>query len=199
VDGVVTGLRIAPPRWGTRALSTEQLVARAQRVRLVLTDCDGVLTDGTVYVSEHGEALKRFSLRDGMGVERLREAGIETAIVTRERSPIVARRAEKLRLPHLFEGVLDKAAELARILAAAGCGQDEVAYIGDDVNDLGILGEVGREGLTAAPFDALETVADAVHHVCRARGGEGAFREFAEWILRLRGAGKRDQDKGEVA
>jgi 3-deoxy-D-manno-octulosonate 8-phosphate phosphatase (KDO 8-P phosphatase) len=196
VDGVVTGLRIAPPRWGTRALSTEQLVARAQRVRLVLTDCDGVLTDGTVYVSEHGEALKRFSLRDGMGVERLREAGIETAIVTRERSPIVARRAEKLRLPHLFEGVLDKAAELARILAAAGCGPDEVAYIGDDVNDLGILGEVGREGLTAAPFDALETVADAVHHVCRARGGEGAFREFAEWILRLRGAGKRDQDKG---
>ena len=58
---------------------------------------------------------------------------------------------------------------------------------------------MGREGLTAAPFDALETVADAVHHVCRARGGEGAFREFAEWILRLRGAGKRDQDKGEVA
>jgi 3-deoxy-D-manno-octulosonate 8-phosphate phosphatase (KDO 8-P phosphatase) len=196
---MVTGLRIAPPRWGTRALSTGQLVARAQRVRLVLTDCDGVLTDGTVYVSEHGEALKRFSLRDGMGVERLREAGIETAIVTRERSPIVARRAEKLRLPHLFEGVLDKAADLPRILAAAGCGPDEVAYIGDDVNDLGILGEVGREGLTAAPFDALETVADAVHHVCRARGGEGAFREFAEWILRLRGAGKRDQDKGEVA
>ncbi len=192
----MTGLRIAQPRWGTRALSTEQLVGRAQRVRLVLTDCDGVLTDGTVYVSEHGEALKRFSLRDGMGVERLREAGIETAIVTRERSPIVARRAEKLRLPHLFEGVLDKAAELARILAAAGCGPDEVAYIGDDVNDLGILGEVGREGLTAAPFDALETVADAVHHVCRARGGEGAFREFAEWILRLRGAGKRDLDKG---
>jgi 3-deoxy-D-manno-octulosonate 8-phosphate phosphatase (KDO 8-P phosphatase) len=196
---MVTGLRIAPPRWGTRALSTGQLVARAQRVRLVLTDCDGVLTDGTVYVSEHGEALKRFSLRDGMGVERLREAGIETAIVTRERSPIVARRAEKLRLPHLFEGVLDKAADLPRILAAAGCGPDEVAYIGDDVNDLGILGEVGREGLTAAPFDALETVADAVHHVCRARGGEGVFREFAEWILRLRGAGNRDHDQGEVA
>lgn len=194
----MTGLRSAAPRWGTRALSTEQLVVRARRVRLVLSDCDGVLTDGTVYVGEQGEALKRFSLRDGMGVERLRDAGIGTAIVTRERSPIVARRAEKLRLPHLFEGVLDKAAELPRILAAGGCGIDEVAYIGDDLNDLGILEEVRNRGLTAAPFDALEPVAAAVHHVCRARGGEGAFREFAEWILRLRGAG-RDDDRGEVA
>jgi 3-deoxy-D-manno-octulosonate 8-phosphate phosphatase (KDO 8-P phosphatase) len=165
-------------------------------LRLVLSDCDGVLTDGTVYVSEHGEALKRFSLRDGLGVERLREAGIETAIVTRERSPIVVRRAEKLRLPHHFEGVLDKADELPRILAAAGCGLDEVAYMGDDVNDLGILERVGEEGLTAAPFDALEPVASVVHHVCRQRGGEGAFREFAEWILRLRGAGARDQGEG---
>ena len=199
MDDVVTGLRLAPPGWGARALSMEQLVARARRVRLVLTDCDGVLTDGTVYVSEHGESLKRFSLRDGMGVERLREAGIETAIVTRERSSIVARRAEKLRLPHLFEGVRDKAAELPRILAASGCGRGEVAYIGDDLNDLGIVGEVGQEGLTAAPFDAVEAVASAVHHVCRARGGEGAFREFAEWILRLRGAGKRGHDEEEGA
>jgi 3-deoxy-D-manno-octulosonate 8-phosphate phosphatase (KDO 8-P phosphatase) len=199
VDGVVTGLRLAPPSWGTRALSTDELVARAQRLRLVLTDCDGVLTDGTVYVSEHGEALKRFSLRDGMGVERLREAGIETAIVTRERSPIVARRAEKLRLPHLFEGVLDKAAELPRILAEAGCARHEVAYIGDDVNDLATLAEVGREGLTGAPFDALEPVASAVQHVCRACSGGGAFREFAEWILRLRAAGERDHGRGEVA
>jgi 3-deoxy-D-manno-octulosonate 8-phosphate phosphatase (KDO 8-P phosphatase) len=199
VDHVVTDLRLAPLTWGTRALSTEQLVARARRVRLVLTDCDGVLTDGTVWVSEQGEALKRFSLRDGMGVERLREAGVETAIVTRERSPIVARRAEKLRLRLHFEGVLDKAAELPRILAVAGCRTDEVAYIGDDVNDLALLARVGREGLTAAPFDALESVASAVHHVCRARGGEGAFREFAEWILRLRGAGTRDHDRGEVA
>jgi len=168
----------------------EDLVARALRVRVVLTDCDGVLTDGTVYVSEHGEALKRFSLRDGMGVERLREAGIETAIVTRERSPIVARRAEKLRLPWLFEGVVDKRAELPRILGACGRTAGEVACIGDDVNDLGILEEVGREGLTGAPADAAEPVAGAVHHVGRHRGGEGAFREFAEWILRLRGAGR---------
>jgi 3-deoxy-D-manno-octulosonate 8-phosphate phosphatase (KDO 8-P phosphatase) len=195
----VTGLRLAPPGWATRVLSAEQFVTRARRIRLVLTDCDGVLTDGGVYVSEHGDALKRFSFRDGMGIERLRDAGIETAILTRERSPIVARRAEKLRLRLHFEGVLDKAGELPRILTAAGCGPDEVAYIGDDVNDLGLLGEVGRTGLTAAPFDALEEVAAAVHHVCRARGGGGAFREFAEWILRWRQAGNADEGEGEVA
>jgi len=195
---MVTGLRFVPAVRGPRALGFEELVARARRLRLVLTDCDGVLTDGTVYVSEHGEAMLRFSRRDGLGVERLREAGIETAIVTRERSPIVARRAEKLGVRH-FEGVLDKAGELPRILAAAGCAAGEVGGIGDDLNDLGILQIVAREGLTAAPFDALEPVAAAVHHVCRARGGEGAFREFAEWILRLRGAGIRDHDKGEIA
>jgi 3-deoxy-D-manno-octulosonate 8-phosphate phosphatase (KDO 8-P phosphatase) len=177
---------------------SEDLVDRARRLRLVLTDCDGVLTDGTVYVSEQGEALKRFSFRDGMGVERLREAGIETAIVTRERSAIVKRRAEKLGLRLHFEGVLDKAAELPRILAAAGCGPDEVAYVGDDVNDLEVLREVRRKGLTAAPSDAMEPVAAAVQHVCRARGGEGAFREFADWVLRLRTAGNGNQGQGEA-
>jgi 3-deoxy-D-manno-octulosonate 8-phosphate phosphatase (KDO 8-P phosphatase) len=195
---MVTGLRLAPAVRGARALPAEELVARARRLRVVLADCDGVLTDGTVYVSDHGEAMLRFSRRDGMGVERLREAGIETAIVTRERSPIVARRAEKLGLHLRFEGVFDKAANLPRMLSEAGCGPDEVACIGDDVNDLGILEAVAREGLTAAPFDAVEPVAAAVHHVCRARGGEGAFREFAEWILRLRAAGE-GPGRGEVA
>jgi 3-deoxy-D-manno-octulosonate 8-phosphate phosphatase (KDO 8-P phosphatase) len=177
-------------------LPTDELQERARRLRYVLADCDGVLTDGTVWVSEAGEALKRFSLRDGMGVERLRAAGIETAIVTRERSPIVARRAEKLRLPHLFEGVFDKAAELPRILAETGCGRDEVAYIGDDMNDLAVLHEVGRVGLTAAPFDAAGPVGGVVHYLCRACGGEGAFREFAEWILRLRGEDARGREGG---
>jgi 3-deoxy-D-manno-octulosonate 8-phosphate phosphatase (KDO 8-P phosphatase) len=192
MDHVVTGIRLlSRPR---TALSTAELVGRARRVRVVLTDCDGVLTDGMVHVSEHGEALLRFSRRDGLGVERLREAGIETAVVTRERSPIVRRRAEKLGVG-VFEGVRDEAAELPRILAALGCGAHEAAYMGDDVNDLGILEAVGREGLTAAPFDAMEPVAAAVHHVCRARGGEGAFRELAEWVLRLRRAGRPDGEE----
>jgi len=164
-----------------------ELAARARRLSLVLSDCDGVLTDGAVYVSARGEALRRFSLRDGMGVERLREAGVETAILTRERSPIVARRAEKLAV-RLFEGVADKRRELPRILgelrASAGC----VAYIGDDLNDLGVIEALALEGLTGAPCDAEPSVLGAVHYRCAARGGRGAFREFAEWLLRLRQA-----------
>ena len=166
-------------------LSRRELVLRARRLRLVLTDCDGVLTDGTVYISGRGEALKRFSLRDGMGTERLREAGIETVIITRERSPIVARRSEKLRLL-LVQGVRDKRAALPRVLQRASVVPREIAFIGDDLNDLPALQEVARAGLTAAPEDAQPAVRRVVHYRCRARGGQGAFREFAEWLLCLR-------------
>lgn len=156
-------------------------VARATRIRLVLADCDGVLTDGGVYVSEHGEAMKRFSLRDGMGVERLRTlSGIPTGIVTREQSAIVAKRAEKLRIEELHLGVQDKLPAVREIAARRGLTLDEIAYIGDDVNDLEVLDVVG---FSAAPFDAEPLVLDRVHLRCSRSGGRGAFREFAEFIL----------------
>jgi 3-deoxy-D-manno-octulosonate 8-phosphate phosphatase (KDO 8-P phosphatase) len=170
------------------ALKVSELRARARRLRLVLTDNDGVLTDGGVYYSETGEALRRFTVRDGMGVERLREAGIATAIVTRERAGCVERRSAKLRLPYLFQGVQDKAAQLPAILAETGLAVAALGYIGDDVNDLGILAAIGEHGLTAAPADAMPEVLAACHHRCAARGGHGAFRDFAEWILALRAA-----------
>lgn len=162
--------------------------ARAARIALVLADNDGTLTDGRVWYSERGEELKAYSLRDGMGVERLRDAGIATAIVTRESSRLVERRAEKLALPWLFTGVRDKRAELPRILAMTGLSPDRVAYIGDDVNDLGIMAEISPHGLTAAPADAMRPVRNVVHFVTDARGGHGAFREFVDWILDLREA-----------
>lgn len=167
-------------------LPASELSARAKRIALVLADNDGVLTDGTVFVSEVGEELKQYSLRDGMGVERLRNAGVQTAIVTREKSAIVRRRAEKLQLPFVWEGVRDKREHLQKILVEARLGVDQLAYIGDDVNDLGILEAIAPAGLTAAPADAMSIVRDSVHYVCEAPGGRGAFRDFAEWILRLR-------------
>jgi 3-deoxy-D-manno-octulosonate 8-phosphate phosphatase (KDO 8-P phosphatase) len=179
VDGLVASEAVPP-------LSGSELRARAARLRLVLTDSDGVLTDGGVYYGDGGEALRRFSVRDGMGVERLREAGVATAIVTREQSGVVERRSAKLRLPHLFLGVQDKAARLPAIVAETGCGLGEMAYIGDDVNDLGIMAAIGERGLTAAPADAMPEVLAACHHRCAARGGHGAFRDFAEWLLALR-------------
>jgi 3-deoxy-D-manno-octulosonate 8-phosphate phosphatase (KDO 8-P phosphatase) len=156
---------------------------RAQRIKLLLTDVDGVLTDNGVYYGENGEVLKRFSIRDGMGVERLRKTcGIDTGIVTGELSPSVARRAEKLQITHLYLGVKDKLGRLNEIMAATGLSWEEIAFIGDDVNDLEVL---QRVGFSACPVDAMAAVRAAVHYHCLERGGYGAFREFAEYIIQL--------------
>jgi 3-deoxy-D-manno-octulosonate 8-phosphate phosphatase (KDO 8-P phosphatase) len=181
MDRMVTSARRA--RLRKRVLGPVELARRARAVRLVLTDSDGVLTDTGVYYSERGEELKRFSIRDGMGVERLRLDGIETGIVTGEMSPSVVRRAEKLALRHVLLGVKDKLGAVQGLCAERGLGLDEVAYIGDDVNDLAVLAEISRRGLTASPSDGLPSVRAVVTHVCAAPGGHGAFREFAEWIL----------------
>jgi 3-deoxy-D-manno-octulosonate 8-phosphate phosphatase (KDO 8-P phosphatase) len=202
MDGVVSILdppMTAAARGAELALLPAELRARARRLRLVLTDSDGVLTDGGVYYSERGEALRRFSVRDGMGVERLRGAGIATAIITRERCGCVERRAAKLRLPHLFLGVRDKAAELPAVLAETGLELDALAYIGDDVNDLGIMARIGERGLTAAPADAMPELLAACHYRCTARGGHGAFRDFAEWILGWRGLAEGPSRPSESA
>ena len=170
-------------------LSTAGAAARARKTRLVVTDCDGVLTDAGVYYSADGEVMKRFSIRDGMGVERLRDAGIETAIMTGERSGSVVARAKKLSITKVWLGVKQKGPALELALRDAGVGADEVAYIGDDVNDLDALALASARGLSGAPRDALASVRAAVHHVAAADGGHGAFRDFAEWILHLRGTG----------
>jgi 3-deoxy-D-manno-octulosonate 8-phosphate phosphatase (KDO 8-P phosphatase) len=178
-------VRPAKPR-STR-LGTRELRARAARIKLVISDVDGVLTDAGVYYSARGEELKRFNVRDGMGVERLRNVGIATAFLTRESSPAVAARAQKLRLTHVYLGVQDKAAHLEVILQETGHSIAELAYIGDDVNDLGILESIGKFGLTAAPADAIPAVQSRAIHRCAATGGHGAFRDFAEWIIEQRG------------
>jgi 3-deoxy-D-manno-octulosonate 8-phosphate phosphatase (KDO 8-P phosphatase) len=160
--------------------------ARARRIRLVLSDCDGVLTDTGVFYGELGELMKRFSIRDGMGVERLRAAGIESGIVSGERSASILRRAEKLALPHVLLGVKDKRAEVEALCARTGLSLAELAYIGDDVNDVALLEALAGQGLTGAPRDAVPEVSRRVHHLCRVSGGNGALRDFAEWLLALR-------------
>jgi 3-deoxy-D-manno-octulosonate 8-phosphate phosphatase (KDO 8-P phosphatase) len=167
-------------------LSFEELRARADRIKLVLSDNDGVFTDNGVYYSEAGESFKRFSIRDGMGVERLRVAGIETGIMTGETSPSLVMRARKLHMQRLYLGVADKLSSLSDVLADTGLEPGELAYIGDDVNDVPIMREIASSGLTACPGDALHFVEPHVHYRCKAAGGNGAFRDFAEWLLSLR-------------
>jgi 3-deoxy-D-manno-octulosonate 8-phosphate phosphatase (KDO 8-P phosphatase) len=161
------------------------IALHARRLKLVLTDCDGVLTDGGVYYSERGEELKRFNIRDGMGVERLRNlAGIETGVVTGEFSGSVSRRAEKLGIAECHLGAKDKAAVVRSIMERLNLHSGEVAYLGDDVNDLPAFAVVG---LTACPADALDEVKAAAHVILERPGGQGAFREFAEIVLKARG------------
>ena len=156
---------------------------RLAGIRLVLTDCDGVLTDAGIFYSARGEELTRFSRRDGMGVERLRQAGIDAGVVSREDSAIVARRAERLRLAEVHLGVGDKLPLIRALAARRGLGLQQVAFIGDDLQDLDALAAVG---VSACPADAEPAVRDAVHVVVSRPGGHGAFRELAELILAAR-------------
>ncbi len=152
----------------------------AAGVRAVLTDCDGVLTDGGMYYSETGDELKRFSARDGMGFERLRKAGIVVGVITSESVDLVRRRAEKLELDIVLLGVRDKLAAVQAICSERSLSMADIAYVGDDVLDVPLIGAVGLGCSTA---DGTVEARSAAAYVTRARGGHGAFREVAELVL----------------
>lgn len=159
----------------------EQILTKARKIKLVLTDCDGVLTDNGVYFTAEGEYMKRFCIRDGMGVERLRNLhNIDSGIMTGELSGSVKTRAEKLKINYLYLGVKDKKAKLQEVLETTGFAKEEIAFIGDDTNDVEIMQEVG---LAACPGDATKFAAAVADYRCAERGGNGAFRELAELII----------------
>jgi len=163
------------------AISGEELGEKALRIKLLLTDCDGVLTDGGVYYSAGGEDMKRFSIRDGMGVSRLRRlVGVETGIITGENSDIVLRRAEKLQIKVYYPGIQEKGSHLKEILNNLHLNPYQIAYIGDDCNDMEIMKNVG---LSACPADAMSFIISIADVVLKSKGGYGAFREFAEIII----------------
>ncbi|MFC2066908.1 KdsC family phosphatase [Chloroflexota bacterium] len=149
-------------------------------------DVDGVLTDGGMYYSENGDELKKFNTRDGRGIELLRNAGIRTAFITSENTQIVVRRAAKLKIDEVYQGTEDKLAALREIMSKYGLTQDEVAYIGDDINDLPVLRAVG---LAITVTDGLTENLKIAHYVTRAKGGECAVREVSTLILDARKRG----------
>ncbi len=157
---------------------------KAKKIKLLLTDNDGVLTDTGVYYSAKGEELKRFSIRDGMGVERLREiASVETGIITGEESGTVIKRAEKLKITELYLGIKKKHLLLGEILKKNNLKAENIAFIGDDVNDIELMKLVG---FTATPADGIPEIRKMVDYICKNKGGNGAFREFAELIIKLK-------------
>jgi len=156
------------------------LVERARKIRLVAMDVDGVLTDAGMYYTETGDELKKFNTRDGMGVALARQAGLKTAILTRESTKLVERRGAKMRIDHVFLGITDKLTCMRELLGQLGLTLDQVAYIGDDVNDYELLCHVG---LAAAVRDASRLPKSVAHYITEAKGGEGAVRELCELIL----------------
>lgn len=148
--------------------------------RLILTDIDGVWTDGGMYYDQTGNEWKRFHTYDSAGVVFAHALEIPVGIVTGETTAIVQRRAEKLKVDYLFQGVHDKVQVVQELIDQLGLSWEEVAYIGDDLNDRKLL---TRVGLSATPANAPLYIQSQASFVTRAKGGEGAFREFVETIL----------------
>ena len=149
-------------------------------LQLFATDVDGVLTDAGMYYGEAGDELKKFNTRDGMGIKLLQAEGMIVAIITAEQTKIVTRRAKKLGVAEVFQGAKDKVSVLTHLSKKFSIPFEHMAYMGDDVNDLGALQTVGY---AAAPADCVDQVAQVVHYICQKKGGEGAVREVIDMIL----------------
>lgn len=156
-------------------------IERAARVKLMIFDVDGVLTDGTLYFTSDGDAMKGFNSMDGHGLKLLEQAGIATAIITGRNSKIVALRAAEIRVSYLYQGVRDKRVAFGKLLEAAGVAADACGYMGDDWPDLAVM---QRVGFAAAPANAHPEALGCAHWVANARGGHGAAREVADTLLR---------------
>jgi 3-deoxy-D-manno-octulosonate 8-phosphate phosphatase (KDO 8-P phosphatase) len=154
---------------------------RAARVRLLLLDVDGVLTDGTVVIHSDGSESKVFSIRDGAALVWAQRAGLTVGLLSARRSGATAQRAAQLAIRHVYQGVTSKRDTYERILRDTGVSDDAVGYMGDDLVDLSVF---ARAGFAAAPADAAPEVAARAHWVSRAAAGRGAVREFIELVLR---------------
>ncbi len=157
------------------------LSSATRTLKLLMMDVDGVLTDGGMYYTQAGDELKKFNTRDGMGLELLRKRGIKTALLTSENTEIVTRRAHKLNIDFVFQGEKDKLGRARELCRSQGISLEETAFIGDDVNDLDLLSGVG---LAACPADAAPAIKEVPGIILlQSRGGEGAVRELAEFIM----------------
>jgi 3-deoxy-D-manno-octulosonate 8-phosphate phosphatase (KDO 8-P phosphatase) len=163
---------------------TQPASEAAARVRLMIFDVDGVLTDGSLQFSADGETMKTFNVLDGHGIKMLQQSGISVAIITARQSPIVARRAADLAIAQVRQGVHDKLAAFRDLLAENRLTEADCGFMGDDVIDLPVL---SRAGFAASVPNGHEEVRKRVHYVTQANGGCGAVREVCDYLLRAQG------------
>ena len=163
-----------------KSLEENKKAVDSSKIKMLLTDCDGCLTDGGMYYSENGDELKKFNTKDGMGFSLLKKKGIITGIITSENVELNRRRAEKMNVDELYMGITDKLSVIEKLSKKYNIPLDEIAYIGDDINDLAVIKAVG---LGCCPADAMPQIKSAAKYAANARGGEGVIREVAELIL----------------
>lgn len=150
-------------------------------IRLIICDVDGTLTDGKIYMSANGEMMKAFNIKDGLALARLSRHGVTPVILTGRVSEITLRRCEELKITEIHQGVDDKATRLQEIAAKFACPLSEIAFLGDDINDLECLKLCG---VSACPADAVRPVREACTYVSTLCGGEGAARDIIEWMIK---------------
>ena len=156
---------------------------KTQKIKIVLTDVDCVLTDGGMYYTENGDVMKKFHTRDGMGVTLLRKKKISTIIITKEKTKFVKLWAKKMKIEKLYDGIQKKEDLVNEICDHYNVKHEELAYIGDDVNDIVLLKKVG---LSATPANGISEVKKICDYICVLKGGEGAFRELADLLLQTK-------------
>lgn len=159
-----------------------KLQKKCKKIKIVLTDVDGVLTDGGMYYSDKGEIMKKFHVRDGMAVTLLNKNNIPTIIVTKEKTKIVRQWANKMNINKVHDGIVRKELVIDDICKNYNVTQNEIAFIGDDVNDLELMSIVG---FSATPKDGIKQAKKIADYVCESNGGQGAFNEFAHLILEI--------------
>ena len=161
-------------------MKKSEFIKKCKKIKLILTDVDGVLTDGCMYYSSKGEELKKFHTRDGMAVELLLQKNIKTIIITKEKSKIVTSRAKKIKVFKVYSGIKQKDKILNQICTKFAVTPDETTFIGDDVNDEKIMKLVG---LSFAPSDATQTIKNIADIITNTEGGQGVLREVTDKIL----------------
>ncbi|MCE5287308.1 MAG: HAD-IIIA family hydrolase [Pelosinus sp.] len=161
-----------------------ELIKRAQHIQMIVFDVDGVLTGGQIIFGQSGEVMKVFHVQDGLGISAAHRVGLKTAIITGRQSDIVRLRSAELQVTHVYQGVANKLEGLQDLLTRYQLRVHQVAYVGDDLNDLPIMSQVG---LSCAVANAAAEVKECAHYVAQKQGGQGAVREIIEMILKAQG------------
>jgi YrbI family 3-deoxy-D-manno-octulosonate 8-phosphate phosphatase len=159
---------------------TKELATKLSKIKLLAMDADGTLTDGGVYYSIEGLLIKKFCVYDGMGISLLNQSNIDTMVISSDESEILTRRAEKLKITYTMVGVKRKKTMLLEFLTTSNISIEEIAFIGDDINDIELLELCG---FSACPKNAMDIVKDKANYICSKNGGEGAVREICDMLL----------------